>query len=340
MRKFLLASILLISALPAQAQITEEQADAVIANPDRSDYDRGLDTARMPAKALAFMELEEGDRVLDMLAGGGYYTEPIARLVGPDGFVIAQNPPSFATREPIRQAMTFRRYGERLPNAAAMNVDFMRMPLAPASLDAVLFHLVYHDLYFENEQLGLPRTDPQQVLSAIHRALKPGGTVTVIDHVGASDDPRAEVEALHRIDPEIVLRDFQRAGFQLLERETFHENPEDNPSLNVFDEKVRGHTDRVAMRFGKAGDPAVTAENDDANENVPVAGAGSCDAQAAQSLVGQPFGDGVRAMAAELSGAGTVRVYGRGDMVTMDYRPDRLNLELDPEEIIVRVRCG
>ena len=40
------------------------------------------------------------------------------------------------------------------------------------------------------------------------------------------------------------------------------------------------------------------------------------------------------------SGARTVRVIRPGDAVTMDYRQDRLNIELDADGKIVRFNCG
>jgi hypothetical protein len=44
--------------------------------------------------------------------------------------------------------------------------------------------------------------------------------------------------------------------------------------------------------------------------------------------------------ALRLSGAGIVRWIAKGAMVTMDYRPDRLDLRLDGKGRIVKVECG
>lgn len=63
---------------------------------------------------------------------------------------------------------------------------------------------------------------------------------------------------------------------------------------------------------------------------------GSCGADQLQFLVGQNEG----VLAAMTFRAGTVRVIRPGMAVTMDYRPDRLNLELDRTGRIVRVFCG
>ncbi|MCU0910160.1 MAG: I78 family peptidase inhibitor [Rhodobacteraceae bacterium] len=64
--------------------------------------------------------------------------------------------------------------------------------------------------------------------------------------------------------------------------------------------------------------------------------AGTCGADQLQFLVGQTEG----VLAAMTFRAGTVRVIRPGMAVTMDYRPDRLNLELDQTGRIIRVFCG
>jgi hypothetical protein len=77
-------------------------------------------------------------------------------------------------------------------------------------------------------------------------------------------------------------------------------------------------------------------------EEVPVRGETGrrCDASPAQSLVGSTASDAVGREALRLSGAAILRWIPEGGVVTMDYREDRLNLELDGRNRIVRVRCG
>jgi hypothetical protein len=62
----------------------------------------------------------------------------------------------------------------------------------------------------------------------------------------------------------------------------------------------------------------------------------ACGAAAFQHLVG------ARATAAEgMTAPGPVRVFRTGQPVTMDHRPDRLNIELDARgRTVVRVFCG
>jgi hypothetical protein len=77
-----------------------------------------------------------------------------------------------------------------------------------------------------------------------------------------------------------------------------------------------------------------------AEAQVPVRGAGSCDAAKARSLVGKVRSQAVGAKALRLSGAARLRWIPKGSMVTMDYREDRLNLRLDARNRIVRIACG
>ena len=66
----------------------------------------------------------------------------------------------------------------------------------------------------------------------------------------------------------------------------------------------------------------------------------ACEPSRAQFAVGRNAGPRVVNQAQRRSGAATVRVIGPNDAVTMDFRPDRLNLETNARGRIVRVRCG
>ena len=67
---------------------------------------------------------------------------------------------------------------------------------------------------------------------------------------------------------------------------------------------------------------------------------GSCDAKAAQEYVGQVLDEALGERVKAATGARGVRVIRPGMAVTMDYRADRLNIEIDDDNRIVRVHCG
>ena len=66
----------------------------------------------------------------------------------------------------------------------------------------------------------------------------------------------------------------------------------------------------------------------------------ACNLAALAGLVGRSWADSLRADALRLSGARAARVIRPGDMVTMDYRTDRLNIHLTAEGRIERFACG
>jgi hypothetical protein len=66
----------------------------------------------------------------------------------------------------------------------------------------------------------------------------------------------------------------------------------------------------------------------------------TCDASQVQGLVGQKADDAVAEQARSDAGAKHVRVLKPGQMVTMEFDGERLNLEVDAEGRITSVRCG
>jgi predicted methyltransferase len=221
---------------------------AAVAAPGRPAEAVALDAVRRPAEVLRWLGLERGDRVLDYFAGSGYYTEIIARAVGPQGLVIGWNSPSFAANDRIRPAIAA--IHERSPNAVFVATPVTALSFPPESFDLVLLHLVYHDAYWESAQYNVPRIDPAIVTRALFEATRPGGVVGVIDHVAPpGGDTRAVVEATHRIDPAVIRSDFERAGFVFDGESDMLRNREDDYSKNVFDPSIRGRTDRIVYRF-------------------------------------------------------------------------------------------
>lgn len=67
---------------------------------------------------------------------------------------------------------------------------------------------------------------------------------------------------------------------------------------------------------------------------------GSCDAKAAQEYVGQVLDEALGERIKAATAARGVRVIRPGMAVTMDYRADRLNIEIDDDNRIVRIHCG
>ncbi|WP_268796742.1 I78 family peptidase inhibitor [Pseudomonas huanghezhanensis] len=65
-----------------------------------------------------------------------------------------------------------------------------------------------------------------------------------------------------------------------------------------------------------------------------------CDAAAAQFAVGKPASPALLEQARTKAGAQTARALGPNDMITLEYRSDRLNLNTDQAGSVNRVNCG
>jgi len=244
------AALLAKPAHEDHAPVSAAQIASAVADPTREPDNRALDAGRMPDAMLAFAKLRRGDVVADWGAGNGYYSEMLSRAVGPKGIVYAIG--VAANYDAKKWAPVLAHHD----NIRPLYVPGEAESLAPASLDEIFAHLEYHDLYWSSAKYHYPVRDVDAVLRNWFVALRPGGKVVVIDHAalsgqGASGDPRETADKFHRIDPARVRADFARAGF-VLDGESAALHREDDPrTVLVFDPKVRGHTDRFALRFVK-----------------------------------------------------------------------------------------
>lgn len=234
-------------ASSAEAVAPAALADLLAAAPGRSEEDKARDAQRRPADVLAFLGLEPGMSAMDVWAAGGWYTEVLSIAVGPEGKVLAQNPPAVLKfRDGANdKALTARLAGGRLANVTRLDAPTDTLGLAPASLDFAMTALNFHDVYN-----GQGEEAAKAFASSVYAVLKPGGIFGVVDHVGLPD---GDNKRLHRIDPAIAKSAIESAGFHLEETSDVLAHPEDDHTLNVFDPKVRGNTDRFVLRFRKPG---------------------------------------------------------------------------------------
>jgi predicted methyltransferase len=235
----------------AAAQLRDMAAiDAAIASKDRPQDDVVRDGLAKPREVLSFLGVLPGQRVADLFAAGGYYTELLARTVGVKGQVVAWNNPPYANFA-ARSIAT--RYADgRLGNVRQVTTEVDELALAPASLDAALFVMSFHDAYWRPADGAWSRTDPDELLRRLYVALKPGGVVVVQDHVAKPGGDTAKVvDELHRVDPAVVRSAFERAGFRFDGASDVLAHPADDHSKLVFDESIRGRTDQFIFRFRK-----------------------------------------------------------------------------------------
>jgi predicted methyltransferase len=232
-------------ANPAEGHIA-----SAIASAARLPGDADQDVWRNPEALLQFLGVRPGMRVIDFFAGDGYYTELLARAVEQRGTVIAYNNTAYAKYSEPRLTERFR--NNRLPNAHRLDQETSELKLESSSLDAAVFVMAYHDLYWKPADASVPFGDPAAVLAKLYGALRPGGVVVVQDHIANPGGDAAQVvDVLHRIDPEVVQRDFARAGFVLDGKSDAWRHEDDDHTKPSSDPSVRHMTDQFVFRYKK-----------------------------------------------------------------------------------------
>jgi len=236
-------------ARPTQLDPVENAILAAVSNSARPAADRVRDEARQSADVLRFFRIAPGMTVLDLFSGGGYYTELLSYIVGAKGKVVAHNNTPYLT---FARDQLAGRYAEgRLPNVERLLAENNELILPPARFDAILMTNVYHDIYFVDEAAGWPRIDGPELLAVLYQSLKPGGIVGVVDHAALPGAPPETGGTLHRIDPDLLKRDFAAAGFVLDGESDVLVNPSDDRTKSAFDPSIRGRTDQFVLRFRK-----------------------------------------------------------------------------------------
>lgn len=216
--------------------------------------DKEQDAARLPGELLAFAQIDAGEAVGDYIMGGGYVTRLLAMAVGADGKVFAFQPDefiAFRAEYASEQDAAIRPYTDE--NGTPTRVFPLRGPVAappfPEPLDTIITVMNWHDLYIAE----MPEGTADAAAAALFAALKPGGTLVVVDHLAADGGGVDAATGLHRMDRQLALDTLTRAGFVLEEESDLYARPDDPRSANVFDEAIRGRTDQFAWRLRRPG---------------------------------------------------------------------------------------
>lgn len=153
-------------------------------------------------RILDALALQPGSDVADIGAGSGLISRLIAQRVAPDGVVyavdIAKNMVDYIAKTSREQ---------NLPNLKATLGDVRSPRLAPASVDVVCIVDAYH--HFEY---------PAEMLAEIRKALRPEGTLVLIDFRRVEGVSPPFILKMVRAGQGTFMDEFVNAGFELVER--------------------------------------------------------------------------------------------------------------------------
>jgi len=189
--------LLMVPAVAAQhTRLFRPEDLGQLEGPDRELWQR-------PEQIMDALFIGEGSTVADLGAGGGWFTIRLARRVGPNGKVYAED-----IQPQMIHAIDGRVRGEGLHNVETVLGTALDPRLPAGTLDAALIVDAYHEI----EQ-------PITLLRNVAHALKPTGLIGIVDFTKEGSGPGPALE--ERVDPERVVRDAEAAGLELRRREGF-----------------------------------------------------------------------------------------------------------------------
>jgi ubiquinone/menaquinone biosynthesis C-methylase UbiE len=242
---------LLAVTLTASAQAQERRRQVRIFPPSELGTLEGPDRElyAKPDQVMDALGIADGSIVAEVGAAGGWFTVRLAKRVGPQGIVYAED-----IQEQMIDSIDRRILRESITNVRTIlgKPDDPRLPAN--ALDAVLIV----DSYYEFEK-------PVDLLRNVKDALKPNGRVAIVEYRKDGAGPGPEME--DRVDETVVIEKAEAAGLRLVSRETFL--PYQYMLVFGRREYVVDSTGMQARRPGTAGKDGAAAAATRANSRVP-----------------------------------------------------------------------
>ncbi len=251
-------------APPRDAE-TAAAIERALAGEHRSAENRAHDAYRHPLDTLLFFGVKPGMTVAEAWPGpGGWFTEVLAPLLGGGKLYAALPPPQ---PDNVYVTNSLRSFADKLAARPDLYGGVEKTTLGPGafkvapadSCDLIVTFLNLHNWM----NLGYA----PEALAALHRALKPGGILGVVEHradPAKAQDPRA---TNGYVNEEYAVRLIEAAGFTLVARSEINANPKDTkdypqgvwtlpPNYRLGDRDrakytAIGESDRFTLRFVK-----------------------------------------------------------------------------------------
>lgn len=213
----------------------------------RTPEERARDPNRLPAEILEFFRMREDMRVIEILPSGGWFTKILAPALKDKGKLYVTHPEG-------RYADQYRRIAS-LPGLEQVEEIAWGTP-AGGSGGAIFgpsgrWNVAPVDiaLTFRNYHNFSP-ADRTTVNRSVFDALKPGGYYGIVDHTRRHNEPESR-DNRRRVDPVLVIKEVQAAGFELVDFSNLHYRPDDALTLEVANPAINDRTDRFALLFRK-----------------------------------------------------------------------------------------
>lgn len=240
-----LSSLLIMLSTPVLADLSASNQThlraAIDGNNQRSKAHRARDQYRHPFQTLSFFGVTPSMRVVEVLPGGGWYTEILAPYLHDSGQLIEASFPAISDNPFFRKMAS--RFQHKLDSAPKIYDRVLLEPFsppgylalgAPNTADRVLKFRNLHDLVFVNPHGEPTSAVIQQFFRSAYQVLKPGGVLGVVAHRASADMPVGKSDKLGRLSQAYVIEQARRAGFHLAASLEINANSKDDHTLPVW----------------------------------------------------------------------------------------------------------
>ncbi|MBX3413063.1 MAG: class I SAM-dependent methyltransferase [Pirellulales bacterium] len=150
-------------------------------------------------KLLDALKVRPGQVICDLGCGNGYYSLDLARLVGPEGRILAVD-----IQPEMLHLLELRAKRAKLEHIEPIQGTFIDPKLPEGGVDLVLLVDVYHEF-----------SHPEHMLQGIRRSLKPDGRLVLVEF--REEDPTVPIKPLHKMSRKQILKELEPNGFRLVE---------------------------------------------------------------------------------------------------------------------------
>ena len=246
---------------PRMPSVTAELR-AAIAAPTRTPANVARDPYRNPGPTLAFFGVRPTDTVVELIPGGGWYTEILTPYLAKRGTYYAASSERGLAGVRAMQAKDAATYGRiRLASFPASAAAGAPAPVPDASADVVLTFRNVHNLRFQGADKAAA------AFAEMYRMLKPGGTLGIVEHRLPEERDAAAEEKSGYLKTSTVVAMATAAGFRRAGETEINANRRDTadhpqgvwtlpPNYRLGDvDRAKyaaiGESDRMTLRFVK-----------------------------------------------------------------------------------------
>ena len=240
--------------------------DAVISGSQRDTKNVARDVYRHPRETLSFFGIRPDMHVLEILPGGGWYTEILAPYLKDDGLLAVA---SFGHEHSVEFLRSMHnklaeKFGGEPEIYGKVVLGVFQGEAYLENFEDASFDMV---LTFRNTHNWIRRGGVEDIYRSFYRVLKPGGTLGVVQHRAEPGSNAKETAERGYVPESYLIGLLEGMGFELVKKSEINANPKDTkdypegvwtlpPSYRLGEQDrakytAIGESDRMTMKFVK-----------------------------------------------------------------------------------------